>query len=254
MNKSKVVIGFSTIISLFMCVMTSSSSFLFSIDIMNYNIRSTSISQIISEAFNFVDMSALNYILVSIFTLSSISLVLYMVHKNEKFVKCFGLLSVLALASGIVLFLFNVIAFIKFYCMLDTFEYFTQKYIIGRWMPRILIFVIPTSFLILSNIYLMTKIKSTKLNAKLLILYTYIICIFIITALTFLSFSSLSDFLVGCFRLKTSAIVRGDQIIGETHANINYYIFYILALTAIFGAIFGTSKLLSERKRKQQQL
>lgn len=252
MSRLKVFTGFSAIISLFMCVISSSPSFLFSIAIMDYDIRSTSISEIISEAFSVREMSSLNFILVFVFLLNIVSIMLYLICKNEKLVKYFSFSCILLLVSGIVLFLFNVIAFIKFFNLLDTFEYFTSNYIISRWIPRILIFTIPTSHLILTHIYLMTK--SIKLNYKFVILNIYIFCIFITTTLAFFSFSSLSDFLVGCFRLKTSAIIRGDQIIGDTYANINYYIYYILALTLLFGAIFGISGLISKNRKKQQTL
>ena len=250
LNKSKVFIGFSAIISLLMCALTSSYSFLFSHYIMHEGTIPDMINEIVNEVFNYKYITSLNVMIAVVFLLNSISLILYLfkTDKRAKMVKYFSLWSTLLLIIGLVLFVFHVSAIIEYYEIINDFEQFSFKFKILRWIPRLILFSIPTIYLLGIQFYVMNDVKSVKLNIKSIILSIYFAFMIFLAAITFVEFSLSTDLLAEKLRLKTAAIKIGDQIMGTTHANIDYYLYYVMLLTVVFGAIM----LFSRKKSKKQ--
>ena len=250
MNKSKILIFFSAIISLLMCALTSSFTIFFTYNV-NYNLDL--FSEIVSEVFNLYSMRFLNNIFVTIFAFNFASMILYL-FKTDKMVrikKIFSLWSILLLIISLLVFCIYTISYLKYFQMNHHFVVMdiSFKIMISYWIPKIIVFSILTVYLISVQAIMIKKSKSVRLTKKFIITSIYIASFMFLTLITFFEISPFADYLIGeLFRLKTHALTYGRAILGLENANVKYYLLYLLPITLIYSI----SMLLIRRKSKNK--
>lgn len=211
--------------------------------------KSIILGQLLHIVSRFSSISAINLTLMAVFLLNSVSLIFYLfkIDAKAKIKKYISLACILLISMVLVLFAAD-----KSFSIMFNYENLDLKFKIINWIPKTLEFYIPAFYLLGAQIYIINKVKSIKLNKKLVIFGIYITSLIFLTEITFCQFSM--DSLLEDLRLKTCASISGDIFLGETFANIDYYTYYVLALTLFFAVIFGISELFSKKRRKQQTL
>lgn len=254
MNKSKLFLGLSAIISLAMSYIFISDYFLYIPYSANPDVKEMVLGGLINVLYSLKYMSAINSILATVFLLNSVSLILYLkkIDTKVEIKKYFSFGCALLLFTGLIAFFIDISCSTIFYEA--NYEHLTLQFRILKWMPQILEFSIPTLYLLGVQTYMMKKVNSVKLNKKSITVSIYITSIVFLTIMTFCKFSGVLDEFLGHIKLKTIREMPGEHLYYLSEPNIVYYIFYILALTLLFGAIFVISELISRKRRKKQML
>lgn len=258
MTKSKVFICFSALISLVMSYVSTSDYFFYLPYPESFEMKSAILYQLGHVISLLKYMSATNLIIMAIFLLNSVSIILYLFKKDTGVAikKYFSFGCILLINIGMILFFIDISCSTIYHE--ENYEHFPLKFIIFKWIPQVLEFSIPTFYLIGIQIYMMNRVKSVKLNTKTVILSIYISFIAFLTIITFSDFSPIFIKLLGRLKLKTlEPLLVMDGGSGPrytSNANIEYYICYILAITAIFGAIYRVLELYSRKKNKKKQI
>lgn len=249
MKKIKVFIGFSEIICLLMCALSLSESFFYSRNVTYYAIKSAILNQIFNNVFNIDDMPALNNTLLVVFLLCFVSLLLHLFNMNDKRAKYFSFFNAIVLIWVWVLFISYVGSNIIYYDIFHD-EQLSLEFKIFMWLPRMLIFSVPTLYLIFFQVYLIRKSNYIKFTKTFTISSIYVLSLIFLTLVTFYSYSELADNFFELLRLKTSTAMLGENVYFETHVNTNYYIYYVIFITVLFGL----AMLISIKKSKKQEL
>jgi hypothetical protein len=166
---------------------------------------------------------------------------------DKGYTKILSFWNTISLIFGLVVFVTYVVSNILFYDLIGQYEFISLKFKIFRWIPRVLIFSIPTIYLIFTQVRLLKKSKYKKLTNTFIILSTYALSLIFLTIITFFGYFEI-DYLLDQLRLKTYKAMLGEHVYFEGHANINYYLYYVIFLTVVFGTIM----LFSRKKSKKQ--
>ena len=250
MNKSKVLICFSAVISIFMCALTSSTAVFFT-DNLEYN--SDLLNEIVSGIFNLDYMKFLNVIFITIFAFNFASIILYLL-KADKMVrvkKISSLWSILLLIMSLLVFILYAISYITTFHFNETLARagVTFKDMSYYWIPKIIIFSIVILFLVFVQGIMIKKSKSVRLTKKFIMTNIYIASFMFLTFITFFTICEPIDyFIAGYWGLKTSAFAPGNTILVIENANVKYYLLYLLPITLIYSI----SMLLIRRKSKNK--
>lgn len=247
MKKSKVYL-ISIGIACIMCTLTSSLPFLYSERIINYNESSFAIYEIIHNIFNLKVIMPLNVVLSSVFFFNLVIIILTLTHTNNKYVKYVNMLSIMVLCAGIILYVIHVISYIMFF-YISTYEYYSLKFKIMRWIPRILIFMIPTLYLLICQIYFNCKTRNIKINHNLVLIGSFVFSLLFLSFITFVRFSIYTDLFLGRIRLIIPPRIQGDLVMGRTIVNYNCFFWSIFIITFIYGFLLIAKSLILRKRR-----
>lgn len=248
MNKSKVLMFFSAIISLFMCALTSSTAVFYTTDI-EYD--SHLLNEIVRKIFNPNYMIFLNVIFIAIFAFNFASMILY-IFKADKMVrvkKISSLWSILLLIVSLLVFTLYVISYLRYFYIDEHFARISYREMFFYWIPKITIFSMLTLYLIWVQGIMIKKSKSVRLTKKFIMTNIYAISLLFLTLITFFEISPGTDYLLeDVFVLRTFAVMSSDSILAIENANVKYYLLYLLPITLIYSI----SMLLIRRKSKNK--